>query len=98
MQPRVLKKLADVLAKTLCIIYQQTWLPREVPVDWRVANVTPICKKGQREHPGNDRPVSLMSVPGKVTEKIILSATVHHTQDDQVIGSASMGLCRVDST
>ncbi|KAK4814369.1 hypothetical protein QYF61_017782 [Mycteria americana] len=54
--PRVLKELADVLTKPLSIIYQQSWLTGEVPVDWRLANVTPIYKKGQQEDPGNYRP------------------------------------------
>ncbi|KAK4815604.1 LOW QUALITY PROTEIN: hypothetical protein QYF61_004819 [Mycteria americana] len=70
--PRVLKKLAVVLTKPLSIIYQQSWLTGEVPADWRLANVTPIFKKGRKEDPGNYRPVSLTSVPGKLMEQIIL--------------------------
>ncbi|KFQ20254.1 hypothetical protein N332_03300, partial [Mesitornis unicolor] len=66
--PRVLRELADVYAKTLSIIYQQSWLTGEVPVGWRLANVTPIYKKGQKDDPGNYRPVSLTSVPEKVME------------------------------
>jgi len=31
--PRVLKELADVLTEPLSIIYQQSWLTEEVPVD-----------------------------------------------------------------
>jgi len=66
--PRVLKELAEELAKALSIIYQQSWLTGEVPDDWRIANVTPIYKKGQKEDPGNYRLVSLTSVLGKVME------------------------------
>ncbi|KFM07207.1 hypothetical protein AS27_05698, partial [Aptenodytes forsteri] len=58
---RVLGELAEVLAKPLSIIYQQSWLTGEVPDDWRLANVTPIYKKGRKEDPGNYRPVSLTS-------------------------------------
>ncbi|KAK4825484.1 hypothetical protein QYF61_027639 [Mycteria americana] len=72
--PRVLRELVEVLTKPLSILYQQSWLTGEVPVDWRLANVMPIYKKGQKEDPGNYRPVSLTSVLGKVMEQITLSA------------------------
>ncbi|KFQ31002.1 hypothetical protein N332_03166, partial [Mesitornis unicolor] len=83
--PRVLRELAEELAKPLSVIYQQSWLTGEVPVYWRVANVTPIYKKGLKEDLGNYRPVSLTSVPGKVMEQIILSAITRHMQDNQAI-------------
>ncbi|KAK4810498.1 LOW QUALITY PROTEIN: hypothetical protein QYF61_004278 [Mycteria americana] len=83
--PRVLRELAEELAKPLSIIYQQSWLTGEVPDDWRLANVTPIYKKGQKEDPGNYRPVSLTSVTGKIMEQIILSALNRHVQANQGI-------------
>ncbi|KAK4806205.1 hypothetical protein QYF61_001128 [Mycteria americana] len=89
--PRVLKELADVLTKPLSIIYQQSWLTGEVPADWRLANVTPIFKKGRKEDPGNYRPVSLTSVPGKLMEQIILSAITWHVEDNQGIKPSQHG-------
>ncbi|KFM05954.1 hypothetical protein AS27_08940, partial [Aptenodytes forsteri] len=83
--PRVLRELAEVLTKPLSIIYQQSWLTGEVPDDWRLANVTPIHKKGRKEDPGNYRPVSLTSVPGKIMERFILRALTRHEQDNQGI-------------
>ncbi|KFO91989.1 hypothetical protein N320_00626, partial [Buceros rhinoceros silvestris] len=82
---RVLRKLAEVLTKSFSIIYQLSWLMGEIPVDWRLASVTPIYKKGWKEDPGNYRSVSVSSVPGKVMEQIILSAITQHIQDSQVI-------------
>ncbi|GAB0183934.1 mitochondrial enolase superfamily member 1 [Grus japonensis] len=83
--PRVLRQLVEVLTKPLSIVYQQFWLTREVPVDWRLANVTSTYKKGRQEDLGSYRPVSLTSVPGKVMEQIILSAIMQHVQDNQVV-------------
>ncbi|KFQ10193.1 hypothetical protein N330_02148, partial [Leptosomus discolor] len=81
----VLRELAEVLTKPLSIIYQQSWLTREVPAGWNSANITPVYKKGWKEDPGNYRPVSLTSVPGKLMEQIILSSITQHMQDNQVI-------------
>ncbi|GAB0190593.1 mitochondrial enolase superfamily member 1 [Grus japonensis] len=83
--PSILRELAEVLTKPLSTIYQQSWLTRGVPIAWRLANVMPICKKGQKEDLGNQRPVSLTFVLGKVMEQIILSAIMWHIQDKQLI-------------
>ncbi|KAK4825217.1 hypothetical protein QYF61_025489 [Mycteria americana] len=92
--PRVLKELAEVLTKPLSILYQQSWLTGEVPVDWRLANVMPIYKKGWKEDPGSLRPVSLTSVLGKVMEQIILSAITRHVQDKQMIRLSQHGFMK----
>ncbi|RMC03584.1 hypothetical protein DUI87_19759 [Hirundo rustica rustica] len=81
--PRVMRELADELVKPLSINYHQSWLTGEVPDDWKLANVTPIHKKGGREDPGNYRPVSLTSVPGKIMEQFILSVITQNLQDGQ---------------
>jgi len=67
-------ELMEELDKPLSIVYQKSWLTGEVPDDWRIASVTLIYKKGRKEDPGNYRPVSLTSVPGKIMERFILSA------------------------
>ncbi|KAK4819814.1 hypothetical protein QYF61_011833 [Mycteria americana] len=92
-QPRVLRELTEVLTKPLSIIYQQSWLTREVPVDWRLPNMTPSYK-GQKEDPGNYRPVSLTLVLGKLMEQIIQSAITRHVQDNQVIRPSQHGFMK----
>ncbi|KAK4824681.1 hypothetical protein QYF61_017405 [Mycteria americana] len=72
-------------------IYQLSWLTGEVPADWRLANVTPIFKKGRKEDPGNYRPVSLTSVLGKLMEQIILSAIARHVENNQGIKPSQHG-------
>jgi len=83
--PRVLRELAEELAKPLSIIRQQSWLTGEVPDDWRLTSVTPFYKKGRKEDPGTYRPVSLTSVPGKITERFTLSVLTRHVKDNQGI-------------
>lgn len=55
---RILKELADVIAKPL-LIFEWFWESREIPVDWKLGDIILIFKKGKREDPGSYRPVSL---------------------------------------
>jgi len=60
---------------------------RQVPEDWRIANVNPVFKKDKKEDPENYRPVSLASVPGKVMEQLVLDAISKQSEEKKVIRS-----------
>ncbi|GAB0185837.1 mitochondrial enolase superfamily member 1 [Grus japonensis] len=66
------------------IIFERSWRTGEVPEDWRKANVTLVFKKGKKEDPGNYRPVSFTSIPGKV---IILYIISKHVVEKKVVRS-----------
>ena len=69
---RILKELAATIAPTLAYIYNLSLQTSVVPVDFKIARVTPIYKrKGTRTNVNNYRPISIIPTLGKILEKIV---------------------------
>lgn len=43
------KNLADVIVKPLSMIFEWSWGSREVPADWKLANIVPVFKMGKKD-------------------------------------------------
>ena len=61
---------------------------------WRIADVTLDFRKGNKEDPGNYRPVSFTSVPGKDMEQLVLDAISRQLKEKKVIRSSQYGFTK----
>ncbi|XP_073532526.1 uncharacterized protein [Phyllobates terribilis] len=91
LHPRVLKEIVEEILEPLSIIFENSWRTGEVPEDWRRANVVPIFKKGKKVDPGNYRPVSLTSIPGKIFEQIIKQHVCKYMDKNEVLNQSQHG-------
>jgi len=64
--PRVLGELADIIAGPLSIIFLWSWQSGEAPVEWQLAKVVPIFKKGKKKTPV----ITALSVSGQCLLKL----------------------------
>ena len=56
-----------------------------------------VFKKGKKEDPGNCRPVSLTSVPGKVMKQLVLDAISEQLEKTTVIRNSQHGFTKEKS-
>ena len=89
--PAVLRECCDVLSVPLSIIFSKCFDAGVVPSDWRIANVTPIFKKGNHSLPCNYRPISLTSVVCKVMESIVKDAVLDHLLGNGLLNLSQHG-------
>ena len=97
--PRILKEAKEVLALPLKIIFNCSLETGVLPIDWKIANITPIFKrKGQKNKVNNYRPVSLTSVVCKVLESIIRDDIISHFNHNNIFSDKQYGFIKGRST
>lgn len=68
MHPRVIKELADVVAKILLSLFEKSWVTDQVSSGWKKGNINPVFKTVRKKDPANCRLMILTYVPGKIME------------------------------
>ena len=82
----------------LQVIYQNILLSSIYPDMWKLANVIPIFKKGDKQLIKNYRPISLLPICGKIFEKINFNNVYNYLNTNNLITKNQSGFHPGDST
>ena len=82
----------------LKIIFRNILVASTYPVMWKLANVIPIFKKGDKQSINNYRPISLLPICGKMFEKIIFNNLYKYLNTNNLITKNQSGIRPCDST
>ena len=92
------KRLKATLIKPLCTFFNHIIQFGAIPCSWKVANVTPIFKKGSSTDPGNYRPISITAVCCKIFESVVKKQLIEYLEDSDLLNSSQHGFLAKHST
>ena len=76
----VLKAGGETMVSMLDKIFLKVIEEEDIPMEWAKMLVTPIHKKGDKHNHANYRAIALLSIPGKVFNKVILQKIREKTE------------------
>ena len=95
---RFLKDGANILGKPVSALYNQS-ISRGVFLSaCKVGKLKPLFKKGKKTDPSNNRPISLLPVISKITEKVVHDQTNAFLTDENILYHYQSGLRENHST
>ena len=89
--PRILKECATIIAHPLSLIFKSSLASSELPTQWKLANVTPVFKKGNKHSRENYRPISLTSIVCRLMERLLKNAIVDHLEKNSLFSNSQWG-------
>ena len=96
--PQLLKIAGDAIVPSLTRLINLSLYTSTVPKSWKRANVTPVHKKGDKDHVNNYRPISLLPTVSKILEKIVFKHVYNHLLDNNILSEHQSGFRPGDST
>ena len=94
----MLKRCSMPICGRLACIFNASWSSGTVPSEWKVSRVTPIHKKRDTSLVKNYRPISLLSLVGKLQERLVHEVLLENLLKRNAISSRQFGFRPGSST
>ena len=95
---KIIKIAAPVISDTLTLIFNQAITISSFPDEWKTAKVIPVFKNGQRNIPGNYRPISVLPVISKIMERILYDQLYDYLTKSKLLSDSQFGFRKFHST
>ena len=95
---KIIKIAAPVISDTLTLIFNQAITISSFPDEWKTAKVIPVFKNGQRNMPGNYRPISVLPVISKIMERILYDQLYNYLTKSKLLSDSQFGFQKFHST
>ena len=94
---KMIKLCPNALCAPLKLIFNNILATGIYPDQWKMANVTPVHKKDNKQIINNYRPISILPIFAKVFEKIIFKNLYNHLVSNNLITNNQSGFRPGDS-
>ena len=92
LHPRIQRTLEDRLCGPLNHIFNKSVETGIIPEDWKSASVTAIHMKGNRQEPGNNRPISFASAVCETMERLVEEKIITQLEGNNLTSDSQHGL------
>ena len=95
---KIIKKAAPIISDSLTLIFNQAITLSSFPDEWKMAKVVPLYKNGQRNIPGNYRPISVLPAISKIMERILYDQLYDYLTKFELLSDSQFGFRKFHST
>ena len=86
------------ISSSLCSLFNHSLTSGCFPSEWKVSNITPVFKSGNKSTVSNYRPISLLSIPSKLLERIVHRRLLRHLLVNDILSPRQFGFHPGSST
>ena len=83
--------LPGLVTHSLLPLYKNSLISGSLPCDWKLSRVTPVFKNGNPCDVNNYRPISLLSIPGKILEAVVCNSINDHLRSHNLLSCNQWG-------